>query len=171
MKIKGDAWKVVENIPEADLIRRDGLDVVLKALDQVYQDEPEVDLISRMGEFLFDEAMVKRAGELMAEYCSRVLAKHDKLISLGAGLPDTWVGVLLQHRAGLDSDDRRGLMNFTRGDISSNEIAKGLKKLADQKKMDQKTRGYLRQGRPTFRPGLRHGGRQRTVLEAIASGV
>ncbi len=168
LKLKGDAWKVVENIPEQALVQRDGLEVVLQTLDKVYQDEPEVDLVTRMGEFMFDESMLRKGNELMAEYCSRVLAKHDKLLALEAGLPDIWVGFLLQHRALLDSDDRRGLLNYTRGDLGTEIIAKGLKRLADQKRMDQKTKDYLRRAgghdrsHGRWRPGRRH------VMEAGA---
>ena len=66
---------------------------------------------------------------------------------------DSWLSLHLPHRAG----------------PNSSEGAKELKELAGQEETDQKTCGCLQQGRPTFCPGLRHGARQGTVLDAAAS--
>merc|ERR1712085_95511 len=126
LKLKGEAWNQCERIDENDLCSDGGVEAIIGCLDKVYDEAPEIDLLSRMDELLYGQEARRRKDEPMQNYIARMLQLFDKLAALKAELPELWRGFILWRRSGLERTDRNNILPYTRGSMDVRDIAGAL---------------------------------------------
>ena len=137
LKLKGEAWNQCERIDENDLCSDGGVEAIIGCLDKVYDEAPEIDLLSRMDELLYGQEARRRKDEPMQNYIARMLQLFDKLAALKAELPELWRGFILWRRSGLERTDRNNILTYTRGSMYVRDIAGALRKYADLARADK----------------------------------
>ena len=60
LKLKDEAWNQCERIPESDLTGTEGVDSIMRCLDKVYDEAPEIDLLGRMDDLLYGQEARRR---------------------------------------------------------------------------------------------------------------